>query len=143
MPLAGGRIGFADRGGRYLCYGWGDVEDGGRWTVRGQAAVVFAMGGPDVRRVQFSATPFIVPGRCDRQRVFLELNGVPLGDWVLDAAVPRVLACDVPPRTLRPVNELVFRLPDAESLLALHKGSDRRTLGIRVDWLQLAGEGSE
>jgi hypothetical protein len=141
--LAGGRIDFGDPQAPHLCYGWGEVEDGGRWSIRGAAALVFAAGGAGVRHVRFAATPFLVPGRCERQRVFLELNGIPLGDWVLDTPVARELACDVPPDALRPLNELVFRLPDAEAPLALHTGPDRRTLGIRVAWVQLAEEAGQ
>ena len=123
-----------------LCYGWGPVEDRGRWTVRGQASLRIATpnaGSATAGRFRFRALPFIVSGKGRSQRVGIEINGVQVAQLELTSPVVTESQCSIPYGVLRPVNEVVFVLPDANSPLALRVAPDRRTVAIHVEWVEL------
>jgi hypothetical protein len=136
-----GHLDFAAAPGSIgLCYGWGEVEDGGRWTVRGRASLRIAT--PNASnatsgRFRFRAMPLIVPGKRDSQHVGVEVNGVPVAQFDLTSPVAVVSECSIPDGVLQRTNEVRFVLPDADSPLALRVAPDRRTVAIHVEWVEL------
>jgi hypothetical protein len=137
IPMLTSRIDFgSSNAAPYLCYGWDEPEGGARWSVRGEAAVRFRSLRTDFRFLRMRVAAFVVPGRLDEQRVRIELNGRTLGSEIIRDTDVHEITYMLEPGTLEDTNTLIFQVPDAESSLALHKGSDRRTRALRVQWVQ-------
>lgn len=119
----------------FLWYGWSEAEPQIRWSEGKQAAVVFTLDkGADLRLVM-RAAPFVVAGVKGSQRVIVKLNGEEVHSSTLDKNSDLVIA--LPSKYLKRENVLLFDLPDADSPAKFGLSTDRRLLGIAVQWIEL------
>jgi hypothetical protein len=139
LYVAGTRIDFTKRGAdKYLWYGWSDAEPAYRWSNRGKAAIIFALGKVEECRLRIKLSPFIAPGKIEEQRVAIMLNGQRLATLTLQKAELETYEIVLPARLLQAQNVLEFELPDADTPKALHLSEDARLLGVNAQWMEIA-----
>jgi len=139
FPLyAGQRIDFrTPESDQYLWYGWSGREACCRWSNAGRAAIVFSVDKFRANKLLMKLGPFLEPGRVDKQRVLIELNGRHLTTLELKEREAGVYSIEVPETLLREENVLSLSLPDAVSPTSLKISDDARRLGINLEWLEL------
>lgn len=121
----------------YLGSGWSRPEGAFRWTEGLGAEILFGLGEARAGILRLRLQAFLAPGRLDRQRVGIVVNGRRIVDWVLESAAPRVHTAPLPKEALARRNVLKIDLPDAASPATLGVGGDRRRLGVALHWLRL------
>lgn len=120
---------------KYLWYGWSGPEQGFRWTDGKQSTITFSVDQSSDLLLQIKAATFVVPDRLRTQTVSISLNNHLLETREIDA--PQVFTVALQKELLSKRNVLVFDLPNATSPRALGLGKDDRTLGLRVEWMEL------
>jgi hypothetical protein len=142
FPLyAGQRIDFrTEISDQYLWYGWSGPEACCRWSNAGRAAIVFSVDKFRPTKLLMKIGPFLEPGRVDKQRVLVELNGRHLATLVLQEKEAGVYSTEFPETLLREENVLSLLLPDAVSPASLKISDDTRRLGINLEWLEMKTE---
>ncbi len=116
---------------QFLGSGWGGGEPSlGLRSTRGHEASV-RFGLAEIRPLEFA----IEIQTVGRQRLAVELNGVPLWQGTGDGGWFRG-TLGLPAGALRAENELVFLLPDAHSPKSLGLSQDDRVLGLAVRWIR-------
>jgi hypothetical protein len=121
---------------RFLWYGWGGAEAESRWTVRNGAAVIFALRARGAGSLRMRMAAYLVPGKLERQSVFVDLNGRRIGVITIDEPALSDHTLPLPDGALRETNVLRFFLPDADSPADLGAGDEERFLGVRVAWVE-------
>ncbi len=122
---------------KYLWYGWSGAEPDFRWTEGREATLVFALDQSEDLTLKMRILPFIREDLWKQQRIFVELNGVPIDSLVLSQNKDAELLLSLPGNLLRHQNILKFKLPDAASPELLQLSTDQRLLGFAVYWIQL------
>jgi hypothetical protein len=122
----------------FLGDGWsvhGNPE--GRWTCDGRALVRFQV--TDIRPYQLTICllPFVVPGKLDRQRVSLALNGHELMNLVLDRWDWQNVTVPLPVHLLRSNNTLEFYLPDTVAPKAIGYNHDPEPHSVLVQRIEI------
>lgn len=121
---------------QFLWYGWSGREDTHRWTDRKRAALVFALNELQPLILLTKLGPFIVPGRVEKQRLQLGINGHHITEVTLTGS-PQEYSFSIPKEFLEERNVLTLDLPDAESPSSFGLGDDARLLGVRLEWLKI------
>jgi hypothetical protein len=121
----------------FLVRGWSRPQGAYCWTSTRRAEIDFSREPPTGSILRMRLRPHLVPGRLERQRLTVILNGRRLGSWMLDRSAPAVLSSPIPAGTLRPHNRLELELPDAEAPAALGANGDQRQLGVALWWLEV------
>jgi hypothetical protein len=137
-------FGYSGNADPYAGTGWSGPEEHMMWTD-GHAATVYLPGrAPDsnlVMRVNLGA--YTLRGKLDRQRVRVLVNGHEVANWVAIAAFQTCTALVPRADTAgAETTQITLELPDAVAPISIGAGSDNRTLGVAVAWLQLAPQGS-
>ena len=129
QPLEGAR-----RACTVAAYGLGALsDDPWSWTVEDMAVLQFrsrTAAGPVELAVH--ATPLLAPGRLDRQRVDVRINGQAVGQMSFTRDETATLEIPAAVWNLSPVTTLELVLPDATSPAALGLSPDPRMLAIGV-----------
>lgn len=120
---------------KFLWYGWSGPEADFRWTAAREAQVIFELEQPSDLLLRMKATPFLVPGKIERQEVRVSLNGKFLNTLILNEAREQELSLSLAKSDLRQQNVLSFKLPHATVPHALGLSDDSRRLGIAVSSL--------
>jgi hypothetical protein len=115
--------------------GWSTPEEGYTWTLGTTAALALAIDGAPPgggAKLTLRGWPLLF-GELNEQRVDVQVNGEPVGRWVL--AVPGVVqetTLDVPERALRDRRhvELSFELLDATTPAEIGYNADARVLAV-------------
>jgi hypothetical protein len=137
-PLQSGPIDFSKpESDIYLWYGWSAAESEYRWTDSKEAALVFALAPVNDLKLEMKLRPFLLKGKLEEQRVYLNLNGQRIETLVLKEDKTEEYKLLLPKGLLRERNVLVFELPDASSPLNLGVNQDSRRLGIAMSRMQL------
>jgi hypothetical protein len=120
-------------GDAYVGRGW-DYGDGvARWTDGTTATFRFRLERRAPGTLEIELRPYLGGGRLPAQRLGIDLNGQPLGDWTIREAGFLRQAVPVPAEHLALENVVRFHLPDAASPHAVEpRSGDRRQLGIQV-----------
>jgi hypothetical protein len=116
--------------------GWSEPEERHRWTEGPQAELWFASQDDSPALLRMVVTPFLVPGRRERQRVRVELNGWTAAELDLTEGGAQHVAAVLPRGALAPDNLLRLHLPDAEAA-APGDGGDPRALGVALESLAI------
>lgn len=103
-------VSFADEA--YFGRGWSGAESGWRWSHGPRSDLVYPVALVDEGRDYVLS---LTTGAWGSQRVRVDLNGVRLGEVVVEGSEPKPHRFDVPGQTLRPheLNAVVFHTPDA------------------------------
>jgi hypothetical protein len=117
---------------KFLWYGWSGPEPDFRWTSAGEATVTFKLETPIDLLLNVKATPFLIPGKVERQGVRISVNGKLVSSLVLDEAKEYDFALRLSARDLKQLNVLSLSLPNAASPRSLGIGYDSRHLGLAV-----------
>ncbi|HEX8098187.1 MAG TPA: hypothetical protein VF507_09130 [Pyrinomonadaceae bacterium] len=132
----GTRLDFrAPESDKYLWYGWSGREPQLRWSNGGRAAIVFSLERPQSSTLEIRLGAFLAPGKLERQRVEVGLNGRRLTTLELKDAGPQVYRIELPSPAEK--NVLSLGLPDSESPAALGLSGDERLLGVNVQWMRI------
>lgn len=122
-------------GNPYLGLGWNRPEHERRWTS-GKTAEIILPGTfePDRDyRMRMSVQPFVVKGALEKQRLTIEANGRPIGQYKLSSPSRQQITAVIPAEY---VQEDDFRItlitPDHTSPAALGLSHDQRSLAISV-----------
>lgn len=102
------------------------------WTQGGEAGLRLPVADPggDVR-LQFTVRPLLAPGRLERQRVVVRVNGQDLGEMELTEARFSTQSVDIPAEMAATgLLSVRFVLPDAVSPAELGTGEDERVLAL-------------
>jgi hypothetical protein len=131
-------------GSVYQGEGWNAPERSFTWTVAREASLTMLVCEPE-SDIELTAEfrPFIVPGKLDRQRVNLFVNGENVGSWMVEShsedwramETRRFLSRSVViPKDLikGSAMEIMLELPDAVSPMELGLSGDARLLGIAM-----------
>jgi hypothetical protein len=124
----------------FLWYGWSEPESEIRWSDGKEAAIVFGLDNSSDLKLVMRATPFIVAGKLQTQRLILKLNGKEIHSLTLNQVSPVELVIPLSAGQLKRENVLLFNLPDAESPLKFRLSTDRRLLGIAVQWIEFQAQ---
>jgi len=122
---------------KYLRAGWGERNTDGRWSVGRRATIIFASDNNQANVLRMRASPFLVPGKLNAQRLNVLLNGRVMATLRIDRAEPQDYAIALPRESLQGASTLVFEMPDAASPRSLGVNDDPRQLGIRVQWIEI------
>lgn len=125
-------FGIANRGDDYLTSGWSTTSPTYTWSSGHLAQVTFGIEPPS-RDVAMKLTFFayVVPGKVDRQRVRVSVNGVEVGEFVCPDRGMREVGVTVPRNALTSDRMVVtFDLPDAVAPKDIDEGGESRELGI-------------
>ena len=128
------RLGSGSEGSRYLTEGWAAPEPGHTWTAGATAGLRFRTPVPPSDILfALSATPFVVKGRLDRQRVIVSIDRKQVGEW--DIAVRAVYGVRIhKEQLLSPITEIKLELRDATVPRRLDPAAmDERQLALSVD----------
>jgi len=128
------RFGRNGNGGMFQTSGWNLPEDGFTWTSGRKSELIVPpeppMPGGAV--LSISAWPLIKPGLLDHQRLVVAVNGVEIGQWLLDQPGIAEHSFDLPAQAVAGFRQIriTFDLPDATSPKQLSIGADERMLGV-------------
>lgn len=128
------RLGSGSKGSRYLAGGWSAPEPGHNWTSASTAVLRFRTPAPPTDLLfALSATPFVVKGRLDRQRVSVSINKEKLGEWSVSKTA--VYGVRIHKEWLSsPTTEIELELLDAAVPKRIDPAlKDHRQLGLSVD----------
>ena len=135
--LSAARVDFSRPDGeKYLWYGWTEAEAGSLWADN-DAALVFSLEDRNPQVLRLNLSPFIVPGKLDRQLVKVTLNGQPLTTFTLSDSQPQTCSLTLPEGLVREKNILRFEMPDASSPQVLGIGEDPRFRSFKLHWIEL------
>jgi hypothetical protein len=133
------RIDFgSEQAEQYLWFGWSGGEQTFRWTDGKEAAIIFSLKDPKPIVLRINMGAFLRAGRLEKQALLVNLNGKRIASTEIIDSQARVYSFALPEGILRQKNILTFELPDAESPESLNGETDRRELGLSVEWLQLS-----
>jgi len=133
------RIDFgSEQAEQYLWFGWSGGEQTFRWTDGKEAAIIFSLKDPKPIVLRINMGAFLRAGRLESQTLLVNLNGKRIASTEIIDSQARVYSFALPEGILRQKNILTFELPDAESPESLNGETDRRELGLSVEWLQLS-----
>ncbi|HEV8139038.1 MAG TPA: hypothetical protein VGP81_04660 [Pyrinomonadaceae bacterium] len=121
----------------YLLYGWGRNEPEFRWSEGHKSVVIFSLDEPTDSYLRMKVMPWLVPGRVEKQRATISLNGNVIETLTLKDPAPLEYSRALPKETFRRDNVLTFTLPDATSGHALGLNDDPRELGIGIFSLEI------
>ncbi|MEP6635767.1 MAG: hypothetical protein ABJB97_03510 [Acidobacteriota bacterium] len=124
---------------KYFWYGWNEGAPESRWTEQ-KAALVFSLVATRPDALRINVTPYFVPGKLERQRLDVSLNGQLLTSVTLNSAEAQVITLSLRPSVSRERNVLIFESPDAQSPQKLRDGEDPRPRGIKLNWMELVGQ---
>jgi len=114
--------------------GWAITRSGNiTWTVGDEARLVLPLPVPaGPVRMRAMLKPLLVPGKLDRQRVTVIVNGRELASWRLTANQFQSVEQDIPAEYLSAGGETEFRflLPDASAPASLGTSRDSRRLAL-------------
>lgn len=117
---------------KYQAKGWSDPENGLTWTDGKTAELHMSIAKPK-SDITMKATfnPFLVPGKLDRQKIDVMINGNKTGEW--DASTGGDYKIIIPKDSLKKGALIVtFDLPSAGSPSNYGTGKDDRLLGISM-----------
>lgn len=126
----------------HLADGWGHNERGeGRdwvWSLGERAMLRFELVEPRVVHLELAGWPVSLPG-LPPQRVGLEVNGVPAGEFEMRSG-PAVYTARLPRDVVRTgENELAFHYAWSVAPAEQGGGDDRRRLAAAWDWIRFDG----
>jgi hypothetical protein len=127
----------AESADQFLWYGWSAPEPGIRWTEEKRAALIFALEKSEDLILVLRASPFVVRGVKESQRLSVKLNETQLQSTTLTQGTGSDLTVTLPRQLLAHENVILFELPDAESPAKLALSDDQRLLGLAAQWLEL------
>lgn len=109
------------------------------WTQGKESGLLIPLPGSDRDlRMSFTVRPLLAPGKLDRQRVRVTVNGEQVAQLELDENRFATHAVDIPARLIADNRISVrFHLPDAASPLSLGSGEDARELALAFMNLQI------
>jgi hypothetical protein len=123
----------------FIRNGFGEPEDGFRWTDKDRAELVFFVAGKDSSSeditVSMDVFPFAV-GDLKMQRVDIFIDGEKTEAWSIDRPTWKELKLPAKPDDSS--YSIEFRLPDATTPKALGINDDTRLLGIALREIQFA-----
>ncbi len=129
------RLGLDEETWYFLGEGWSQPDEGFHWTIGEKATLALGVPTPPMPvllKARLSA--FLSPGKVDRQRVRVLVNGRSAGEWTVSqpgfheqTLLIQPTLFYTPDRTV-----LAFETPDAVSPSAVGGSSDPRTLGIAL-----------
>ena|GEM_PF-464408 len=115
----------------YQSLGWSWPEKGFTWTDGKIASLIIPVKPPksDVVLLKAQVTPFILPGRVERQNVSIYVNGEALGKWKVNKEGEyRVF---IPKNVIKNCQlKILFKLPDAAFLKESGDSRNPRMLGL-------------
>lgn len=137
--------GMIGEGGRFLASGWSNQQDRHVWNNGHEARLLLELPPPDHDlQLMLEVIPNVDEEKLPTQRVELEVNGHPAGQWSLTEKKKYQLNVDILRTWLDgPELEIRFILPDAASPAAVGTGGDGRTLGIALTRFRLDEAGTE
>jgi hypothetical protein len=139
LPVLQNRIQFGvEAADRFAWYGWSQGEQSFRWSDGKKAAIAFAADNTRNANLSMRIGPFIGKDKPREQHVSVFLNDALLLNTSLNEEPAREFAFPIDRNLLRETNSLVFELPDAASPKSLGISTDKRRLGIRIEWLELS-----
>lgn len=116
---------------------WRDPNPDSRWSVGHHAEVAFTLSEPGPTKLVITMGCYIVPGKIDKQRVQISLNGAPLTTLEISVGKTAVYSIPVPANQWTGGNSLVFDLPDANTPRFAGQGDDPRLLGIAIQSIEI------
>lgn len=126
--------GLAGDAGRYLGGGWSSQHDRVVWNNGNEASLLLDL--PPVEGdlvLSLSFIPNVDPDKHLTQRIVVEVNGRPAGQWVVEQEGGTQIKVPVVKAWLdRPQTEIRLILPDAVSPAELGTGSDTRNLALAL-----------
>lgn len=122
----------ADSANDLLWYGWSNPEPPIRWTDEKEAAFVFELDAQADLKLVMKASPFIISGGKESQRIFVKLNSQQVASFTLENGVLTEMDIPLPQAMLKHNNVLTLELPDAASPSSFGLSEDRRLLAIAV-----------
>lgn len=125
----------------YLWYGWSVNEEIYRWADGREAAVIFSVDTADDAELLMQFAPLIIPGKIEKQRVSIRLNGQLLDSLLLQDPKPLEYSHKLPKELLQHNNILTFQMPDAKTPRSMGVNQDRRTLALAVFWFEVQTSG--
>jgi hypothetical protein len=117
---------------KFLWYGWSGPEPVFRWTCADEATVIFKLENQTDLLLKIEASPFLFPGKIERQTLQISINDKPVSDLVLDEAKEYDLALRLSAGDLKQQNVLRLHLPRATSPRSLRIGYGSKRLGLAV-----------
>jgi hypothetical protein len=124
------RFGISGNGDGYLTSGWTKTSPTLNWNKGDSAVLTFGIKEPP-RDVMMTIVfvPFLVPGKLDRQRINIAINGRPSVNIVYDDVEEKHISTVIPRELLKDDRlELLFEFPDAISPKELGISHDSRKL---------------
>jgi len=126
--------------GQYQKKGWSSPEAGFTWTDGNSSELLMKIDKPKSDIIMTADLgPLTVPGKLEKQRVAININGKKAGEWVVNA--PGEYKLDIPQDYLKGSElNITFELPDAASPLELSVSEDSRKLGLGIKTIKLLGK---
>lgn len=125
-------FGITGNGEGYLTAGWSTTSPTIHWSDGNYAEMTFAVTPPEKNvELKFVFFPHVVPGKVDRQRIIIKVNGLDAGSVDCRATDSQALRLTVNRKVLQQKRMVIsFELPDAVSPKELGTGRDPRRLAI-------------
>ena len=123
----------------YLGTGWGIAENGFNWTVGKSSSIVLPVNPSAKEALVLEATlsPFVLPGKLDRQRLNVFVNGEQVAQWSAESSA--LFRAVIPARmTAGGSLELRFDLPDATSQSSMGINDNLTVLGVQMTTLKVS-----
>ena len=117
---------------KFLWYGWSGPEPVFRWTCADEATVIFKLEKPTDLLLKIEASPFLFPGKIERQTLQISINDKLVSNLVLDEAKEYDLGLRLSAADLQQQNVLRLNLPEATSPRSLRIGYGSKRLGLAV-----------
>ena len=139
----GAEIDFGNNGNAeyFKTDGWGEGEEGFSWTVDHEATLKIRIYSPESSSITLRAviSPFLNPGKVDRQQVHVLVNGEELAQWVFEMPGFQKRDLVFPHEFLLASGaiNITFRIPAAVSPRQVGLNNDERILGIAVQSIEL------
>jgi hypothetical protein len=135
LPIEGLRVGSSGAE-RYLGLGWAWGDGDSCWTDSPSATIRLSLQKGTAGAIELELRPYLAPPKLSKQRLTVSMNGVEIGNLVLDnqnfVTYSFAVRADVPEKE----NSLRLRVPDAESPASNGRADDRRLLGVEVRLLR-------
>ncbi len=135
--FAGGRVdATAADAPAWMTGVWPQPDPQSRWTVARRVVIRLHRQDAAEGTLRLVAGAYLVPGRLERQRVLIDINGVKLPEQEIRTAGIADYLFPVPARTWTGDCEIAIELPDARSPKELGQGEDPRLLGLALQSIE-------
>jgi len=126
------RFGAAHDGDVYLSSGWSSTSTNYAWNDGPLAKIVFGIERPPTDVViNIELFAYIVPGKVDRQRLLIRVNGISLGETTFTDGEGRGMRTTIPREALQSDRMVVtFEMPDAVAPKDIGAGRESRALAV-------------